>query len=403
MIVGKGTGFLNHNAPGWTVFTAYGYLYFQLNAGSLFGVSELQARDSVNNAQVCDGTWQHVLITYNGSGNGSGVVFYINGAGHTPGTDSNNLYAGDLTNDADPTIGATPTPDGFYQGALAELDVFNRTLTTADDQTLFANWAGDYGAVGVQGLVAGYHLDSSSGPVTDYSAYGNNGTLEGTFNTSSLVTGKVQRSVASIVVSDLALGSHSITAQYGGDISYAPSASDPLDQTVQMPTLYWYPQGNSVSGSNWVWSTTAANWNTLPNGNGSPSVWINGYRAVIGGDPGVITIEGGPIQASWIDFQSDGFTLAGDTLAIASTGMTIQVELGHRHGDDIACRCRFHRRPDDNRSGNARTRRHEYLLRWNRGRCGDAGCGREHYRAGIDDRRPTGRNQRPAHSKRERR
>ena len=328
MIVGKGTGFVNHNAPGWTVFTAYGYLYFQLNTAGVFGVSELQAQDVNGYNRVCDGSWHHVVITYSGSMYASGVAFYVDGNPQTLGNDINDLNAGDITNDADPTIGATPTPDGFYHGALAELDVFNQTLTTADDQTLYANGAGDYGAVGVQGLVAGYHLDSSSGPVTDYSAYGNNGTLEGTFNTSSLVTGKVQRSVASITVSDLALGSHSITAQYGGDSSYAASASDPLDQTVQMPTLYWYPQGNSVSGSDWVWSTTAANWNTLPNGNGSPSVWINGYRAVIGGDPGVITIEGGPIQASWIDFQSDGFTLAGDTLAIASTGMTIQVDSG---------------------------------------------------------------------------
>ena len=99
--------------------------------------------------------------------------------------------------------------------------------------------------------------------------------------------------MATITVANLALGSHSITADYGGDGSYVASTSQSLNQTVQMPTLYWYPQGNSVSGSDWVWSTTAENWNTSPDGSGTQVVWSNGYQAVIAGDPGLITIDTG--------------------------------------------------------------------------------------------------------------
>ena len=45
MIVGKGDGFVDHTSPGWTVFTAYDHLYFQLNAATEYGISELQAWD----------------------------------------------------------------------------------------------------------------------------------------------------------------------------------------------------------------------------------------------------------------------------------------------------------------------------------------------------------------------
>ena len=150
MIVGKGTGFINHTAPGWTVFTDNGYLYFQLNAAGVFGISELQAQDVNGYSRLRrhlaprrdNVLWKHVCKW--------GCLLCPRESSKTPGNDINDLNAGDITNDADPTIGATPTPSGFYHGALAELDVFNRTLTTADNARLYGNGAGDYGAVGVQ-------------------------------------------------------------------------------------------------------------------------------------------------------------------------------------------------------------------------------------------------------------
>ncbi len=77
MIVGKSAGFTNHSAPGWSVFTAYGYLYFQLNAGSEFHSSELQAWDLERS--IYDNGWQHVVVTYDGSEHASGIAFYIDG------------------------------------------------------------------------------------------------------------------------------------------------------------------------------------------------------------------------------------------------------------------------------------------------------------------------------------
>ena len=79
---------------------------------------------------VCNGSWHFVVVTYDGSGSPSGVKFVINGAAQTLGTDSNNLSAGNLTSDADATIGATPSPNGMFSGDLAELDVFNGVISS---------------------------------------------------------------------------------------------------------------------------------------------------------------------------------------------------------------------------------------------------------------------------------
>ncbi len=147
MIVGKGEGFRHHNAPGWTVFTAHaGFLYFQLHGGYTPFVNELQAWNIVT--LVRDGRWHHVVVTYNGNRDLSGVAFYIDGKAKQLGSDSNNLRDGDIRNYVHAAIGAPPTPgmpsDAFYQGALSELHVFDRAITPADVAKLYADGAGNY-------------------------------------------------------------------------------------------------------------------------------------------------------------------------------------------------------------------------------------------------------------------
>ena len=134
VIVGQGTGLLTDDSPGWDVRTDDGYLYFQLDAGGTCGISQLQASDL--NAAVCNvtNTWHHVVVTYDGSEEASGVAFYIDGAAQTLDSCSSGLYDGGLTASGDPTIGATPAPGNscYYSGDLNELDIFNRVLAFAD-------------------------------------------------------------------------------------------------------------------------------------------------------------------------------------------------------------------------------------------------------------------------------
>ncbi len=178
-IVGKCARFFDHSAPGWTVFTnKAGFLYLQLNAARKFSTSELQAYEL--KTRLCDAQWHYVVVSYNGNRDVSGVAFFIDGAAQPLGTDSNNLQDGDIRNEVHATIGATSTGQGFFHGALDEMQIFDRALTAADAAKLYAAWAGNYGAVGVNSLVAGYHLDEGRGTmVADFSGHGNTGTLHG--------------------------------------------------------------------------------------------------------------------------------------------------------------------------------------------------------------------------------
>ncbi len=60
------------------------------------------------------------------------------------------------------------------------MHVFNRAITFADVSKFYAGGAGNHGAVGVGGLIAGYHFDEGRGTtVADFSGHGNTGTLLG--------------------------------------------------------------------------------------------------------------------------------------------------------------------------------------------------------------------------------
>ena len=196
VIVGKGTGFNQHNSPGWTVFTAYGYLYFQLHATSTVGVCELQSQDYHSGVAVCTSSWNYVVVTYNGNEDATGVTFYINGTKVATQTDFDDLgmatASEDITNNVDASIGATPPGTanrGFYSGDLEELNVFNCVLSPGQVTATLASYhAGEYGTAavvnaGISGdlLLAGYHLDlAPNGIVADYTGNGNNGVLCGT-------------------------------------------------------------------------------------------------------------------------------------------------------------------------------------------------------------------------------
>jgi hypothetical protein len=144
MIIGKGIGFFNHDSPGWTVFSAGGDLYFQLNAGNYFQSSELQAWE--NNTAICDGQWHHVVVSYGGTSQSNGVAMYVDGNAQPIGTDSDNLWLNEPTNVLDATIGGTAAGTHCFNGDLQEVVVYDRALTAADVSTLYAGGAGDYGS-----------------------------------------------------------------------------------------------------------------------------------------------------------------------------------------------------------------------------------------------------------------
>ena len=218
MIVGKGQGFVDHTSPGWTVFSAYGYLYFQLNGGTSFGVTELQARKI--STLICTGGWQHVVVTYDGTDTASGVKMYVNDVEKSVGSDSDDLSWNDITNNDDATIGATPVGTGLLSGKLQEVAIFSGALSSTDVYSLYNSGAGDYGDSGVGGLLADYGGDiKDDSAAADLSGNGYNGMARGGVTATA---GHVAATEASLTTSSLSVGLHVIEADYSGN---DPSAS----------------------------------------------------------------------------------------------------------------------------------------------------------------------------------
>ena len=268
MIVGKDDG--NGDDPGWSVFTEGGCLYFLLNSGG----SQLEVSQAADfgsgsgfNTDICDGVWRHVVVTYDGSLDAGGVAIYVDNAAQALDVVSNSLLpttggtsAGDIVNGVDATIGAASNGSDGFCGGLQEMTIFDRALTTADVNTLYAGGSGVCGAAGVSGLLAGYHFDEGSGTtINDFSGNGNTGALVGdvTWPQTTLAA----HCVVELTTSSVLAGSQSITAVYsysdGGELVVSSSAAVALevDPTVQidlssdteLPQGYTMAAGTSIT------------------------------------------------------------------------------------------------------------------------------------------------------------
>lgn len=128
-------------------------------------------------------SWVHIVLTRQ-----SGTLkFYINGVLNA------NTYTTSPTAPASGTtlgIGQEPGTVGsrFFSGAVDEVRIYDRALTSGDVTALYNGGAGVVGTTEAN-LVAGFHLDEGSGTSTaDYSGGGHTGTLNGT---ATWVTGYV--------------------------------------------------------------------------------------------------------------------------------------------------------------------------------------------------------------------
>jgi autotransporter-associated beta strand protein len=89
--------------------------------------------------------------------------------------------------------------------------------------------------------------------------------------------------------------------------------------SVSSATQYWDGKGAAndgiITGGSGTWNATAANWTGT--GGTSNGRWLGG-TAVFGGTPGKVTL-GGPISATGLMFQMDGYVIAGSS-ALTLTG-----------------------------------------------------------------------------------
>ena|SRR3990167_6332915 len=120
------------NTVGWSIYSNIdNFLEFQLfsSAGS-----QLFARYA---ADITDGNWHHVVWTYNGNSDISGVKVYIDGTSRTVTTIFNTLTTSILNNNA-LILGADPLGGNKFTGQLNDVQIWNVELSSTDVTDLYA-------------------------------------------------------------------------------------------------------------------------------------------------------------------------------------------------------------------------------------------------------------------------
>lgn len=96
-----------------------------------------------SNNGIADNTWHHVAVTYNGSGDTSGVRLYIGGADDTSSSNqTNSLGSNSILTDFKLKIGDSRDQianGDHWDGSIDEVTVWNRVLSDAEIQALAKN------------------------------------------------------------------------------------------------------------------------------------------------------------------------------------------------------------------------------------------------------------------------
>ena len=144
--------------------------------------------------------WKHVLVTYDGSGDLSGVKMYIDGVSQSLTKYLTcTITVGTMKTNQPMRIGDDYTND-YFSGSLDEVRVYNRVLSATEAKQLYNTTAGAKinapvaGPNLTSGLVGWWTFDGNNmlSNVKDSSGQGNNGFMSGFTSTSSaVVAGKV--------------------------------------------------------------------------------------------------------------------------------------------------------------------------------------------------------------------
>jgi uncharacterized delta-60 repeat protein len=99
--------------------------------------------------------------------------------------------------------------------------------------------------------------------------------------------------------------------------------------TFDVATLYWDTNGSTLGlGGTGAWNSTTTNWSSSSSGNVATIAWIPGSNAYFSGSTGTYTVTlSGSTSVNSISFAIGGYTLSGGTLSVASSGISITVQL----------------------------------------------------------------------------
>jgi hypothetical protein len=114
------------------------FQFVNISVQFAFNNLRIKLEDSINGGQISLGStqpltvnvWHHIVMTYDGSGNDSGLTIYVNGSIPGQSTASLGTYVAMSNTAADFTIGVV-AQSNFYEGNMDEFSVFNVELTAA--------------------------------------------------------------------------------------------------------------------------------------------------------------------------------------------------------------------------------------------------------------------------------
>lgn len=122
---------------------------------------------------ITDTNWHHIVMTYDGSSNVSGINLYLDGNNDT-GATSGTLSA-TISNSTSLQIGARNTANEF-SGNIDEVSVFNSELSASDVTSIY-NSGTPSDISSISGLVSWWRFEGTGTTATDSGSGGNNGTL----------------------------------------------------------------------------------------------------------------------------------------------------------------------------------------------------------------------------------
>jgi len=127
MIYGKGD---------WGVYTGQ-WVYLISGKPTFRHVGTWSQRIDVSTSTALDSTdkWYHLVVTYDGSSDVSGVQIYVNNINQAKTTNSNTLASSTL-NDISPMIGSIDAVQ-FFGGIIDEVLIYNDTLTASEVDVLY--------------------------------------------------------------------------------------------------------------------------------------------------------------------------------------------------------------------------------------------------------------------------
>ena len=123
-----------YNSNGASTPAAISLGLFNTNGGS---ISTRKRITTATGNILTKGVWNNIVITYDGSGLGSGIKLYKNGVGQTVTVTQDNLQNSTILNSSNSYLGAFNGTGSFLAGKLDEFTIFNTELSSADALSIY--------------------------------------------------------------------------------------------------------------------------------------------------------------------------------------------------------------------------------------------------------------------------